>query len=131
MTDSEKLSPNGQRAVELFKEQLAALVALRNLHGITSEFAKWKASTNALFMKYLPTSPDFIRFSKIRFGLSRRRSFSGRGNPSPQTMQAYYERGCDAAEHCLWGAIGDIKRFDVGLPADCWTGSQEKQSLGR
>jgi hypothetical protein len=130
MTGCEKLSPNGQQAVELFEEQLAALETVRSLHGITPEFAKWKDSTNALFMQYLPTSPHFIRFSKIRFGLSRRRSFSRRGNPSPQTMQAHYERGCDAAEHCLWGAIGDIKRFDVGLPVDCWTGSQEKQSLG-
>ena len=31
-------------------------------------------------------------------------------------MQAYYERGCDAAEHCLKGAIKDIQRFDVELP---------------
>jgi hypothetical protein len=116
MTGSEKLSPNGQRAVELFKEQLTALGSVRYLHGITPEFAKWKDSTNALFMKYLPTSPRFIRFSRIQFGLSRRRSFSGRGNPPPQTMQAYYERGCDAAEHCLRGAIEDIQRFDVELP---------------
>jgi hypothetical protein len=79
MTDSEKLSPNGQRAVELFKVQLAALGSVRYLHGITPEFAKWKDSTNALFMKYLPTSPHFIRFSNIRFGAARRRSFSGRG----------------------------------------------------
>src|SRR6202008_2042457 len=99
--------------------------------GITPEFAKWKDSTNALFMKYLPTSPHFLRFSRIQFGLSRRRSFSRRGSPSPQTMQAYYERGCDAAEHCLSGAIEDIKRFDVGLPVDCWTGWQGKQILGR
>jgi hypothetical protein len=116
MTDSEKLSPNGQRAIELFKEQLTALGSVRYLHGITPEFAKWKDSTNALFMKYLPTSPHFIRFSNIRFGAARRRSFSGRGGPSPQTMQAYYERGCDAAEHCLKGAIKDIQRFDVELP---------------
>jgi hypothetical protein len=113
MTGSEKLSPNGQRAVELFKEQLAALGSVRHLHGITPEFAKWKDSTNALFMKYLPTSPHFIRFSRIQFGLSRRRSFSGRGNPPPQTMQAYYQRGCDAAEQSIKGAIEDIERFDV------------------
>jgi hypothetical protein len=115
MTDSEKLSPNGQRAVELFKEQLAALGSVRYLHGITPEFAKWKDSTNALFMKYLPTSPHFIRFSNIRFGAARRRSFSGRGGPSPQTMQAYYQRGCDSAAACLRGAIEDIQRFDVEL----------------
>jgi hypothetical protein len=117
MTGSEKLSPNGQRAVELFKAQLSALGSVRYLHGITPEFTKWKDSTNALFMKYLPTSPHFIRFSNIRFGAARRRSFSGRGGPSPQTMQAYYERGCDAAEYCLKGAIEDIQRFDVELPA--------------
>jgi len=87
MTGSEKLSPNGQRAVELFKEQLTALGSVRYLHGITPEFAKWKDSTNALFMKYLPTSPRFIRFSRIH-----------------------------AAEHCLRGAIEDIQRFDVELP---------------
>jgi hypothetical protein len=117
MTDSEKLSPNGQRAVELFKEQLAALGSVRYLHGITPEFTQWKDSTRALFLKYLPTSPHFARFSNIQFGIARKRSFSGRGNPSPQTMQAHYERGCDAAEHCLRGAIGDIQRFDVELPA--------------
>jgi hypothetical protein len=131
MTGSDKLSPNGQQAVELFEEQLAALETVRSLHGITPEFAKWKNSTNALFMQYLPTSPHFIRFSKIRFGLSRRKSFSGHGSPSPQTMRAYYEQGCDAAEHCLSGAIGDIERFDVGLPMDNWTREQGKQILGR
>jgi hypothetical protein len=117
MNDNGKLSLNGQRAVELFLEQLALLGAVRYLQGITPEFAKWKDSTNALFMKYLPTSPHFIRFSKIQFGVARRRSFSGRGNPSPQTIQAYYERGCDAAERCLRGTIEDIQRFDVESPA--------------
>lgn len=124
MTDSEKLSPNGKRAVELFKQQLAALGSVRHLHGITPEFAKWKDSTNALFMKYLPTSPHFIRFSNIRFGAARRRSFSGRGGASPQTMQVYYERGCNAAEHCLKGAIEDIQRFDVELPTQPSTPQQ-------
>ena len=116
MADSEKLSPNGQRAIEHFKEQLTALGTVRYLHGITPEFTKWKDSTNAVFMKYLPTSPHFLRFSKIQFGIARRRSFSGRGNPSPQTIQSYYQRGCDAAEQCLRGAIEDIQRFDVELP---------------
>jgi hypothetical protein len=116
MTDSETLSTNGQRAVEFFKEQLAALAALRNLPGITPELAKWKDSTRVLFTKYLPTSPRFNRFCNIQFGVARRRSFSGRGNLSPQTMQHHYQEGCDAAERCIRGAIEDIERFDVESP---------------
>ena len=116
MTDSEKLSPNGQRAVELFKEQLAALAILRSLPGITLELTKWKDSTRVLFTKYLPSSPRFNRFCNIRFGVVRRRSFSGRGNPSPQRLQHHYQQGCDEAEQCIRGAIEDIERFDVELP---------------
>jgi len=114
MNDSGKLSPNGQRAIHLFEEQLAALGVVRNLLG--TEFAKWKESTRALFMEYLPTSPRFIRFSKIQFGVARTRNFSVRWRPSPQTMQQYYQLGCDAAEQCIRGAIEDIERFDVELP---------------
>ena len=116
MTDSEKLSPNGQRAVELFNEQLAALGTVRYLHGITPEFSRWKDSTKALFMKYLPQSPHHFRFRNIEFGMAQRRRLSEGGNPSADELQQHYQHGCDAAEQCIRGAIKDIERFDVELP---------------
>ena len=38
MTDSGKLSPEGQRAIELFQEQLDNMPIVRNYSGITPEF---------------------------------------------------------------------------------------------
>ena len=113
MTDGDKLSQDGRRAIELFNEQLVELAALRNQRGITPDLSRWKDSTKTLFMKYLPASPHYTRFCNIQFGIARRRSFSGRGNPSPQALDIHYQQGCDAAEKCIKGTIQEIERFDV------------------
>ena len=100
MTDSGKLSPEGQRAIELFQEQLDNMPIVRNYSGITPEFCQWKDSTTGLFKKYLPTSPHYNRFSIVQFGSAH------------ETHQRYL-RGCDLAEQCIRGAIHDIERFDL------------------
>jgi hypothetical protein len=100
MTEVRKLSSEGQRAIELFKEQLDAVPTMRNFRGITPEFSRWKDSTTGLFIKYLPDSSCYNRFCIIQFG-------------SAHSAQERYLRGCDLAEQCIRAAIQDIERFDV------------------
>jgi hypothetical protein len=100
MTEVRKLSSEGQRALELFKDQLDAVRMIRSFRGITPEFSRWKDSTTALFIKYLPDSSCYNRFSIIQFG-------------SEHAAQERYLRGCDLAEQCIQAAIQDIERFDV------------------
>lgn len=100
MTDVPKLSSEGQRALDLFKEQLAAVATMRTFRGVTPEFNRWKDSTAGLFIKYLPDSAFYNRFCIIQFG-------------SAQAAQDRYLRGCDLAEQCIRAAIQDIERFDV------------------
>jgi hypothetical protein len=100
MTDRGKLSPEGQRAVELFQEQLAAMPAVRNFRGSTPEFSQWKDSTRALFTKYLLRSPYYNRFFIIQF-------------ESVHETKKCFLRACDLAEQCIRGAIQDIERLDV------------------
>lgn len=100
MTDIEKLSAEGQRAVELFKEQLEAIATIRGFRGVTPEFSRWKEATAGLFLKYLPESSCYNRFSIIQFG-------------PPQGAPERYLRGCDLAEQCIRAAIQDIEKSDV------------------
>jgi hypothetical protein len=100
MTDAGRLSSEGQRALELFKEQLAAMPTVRSFRGVTPEFSRWKDSTAGLFIKYLPDSTSYNRFCIIQFG-------------SAQATPERYLRGCDLAEQCIRAAIEDIERFDV------------------
>ena len=100
MTDVRKLSSEGQRALELFKEQLDAVPTIRNFRSVTPEFSRWKDSTAGLFIKYLPESSCYNRFCIIQFG-------------SEHAPPERYLRGCDLAEQCIRAAIQDIERFDV------------------
>jgi hypothetical protein len=100
MTEVRKLSSEGQRALELFKQQLKAVPMMRNFRGITPEFSRWKDSTTGLFRKYLPDSSCYNRFCIIQFG-------------TEHGAQERYLRGCDLAEQCIQAAIQDIERFDV------------------
>jgi hypothetical protein len=100
MADSGKLSSEGQRALELFKTQLDVMPTIRNFRGVTPEFAQWKDATTQLFLKYLPDSSCYNRFSIIQFGAA---------HSAPDR----YLRGCDLAEQCIRAAIQDIERSDV------------------
>jgi hypothetical protein len=100
MASSSNLSAEGQRALALFKEQLDALPAIKNFRSVTPEFTRWKEATTRLFLKYLPDSSCYNRFSIIQFGAT---------HSAPDR----YLRGCDLAEQCIKTAIQDIERSDV------------------
>ena len=100
MADIAKLSMEGQRALELFKQQLDAMPRIRDFRGATPEFGQWKDATTRLFVKYLPDSSCSNRFSIIQFGTA-------------QAPPERYLRGCDLAEQCIRAAIKDIEQFDV------------------
>jgi hypothetical protein len=100
MTDVRKLSSEGQRVVELFKEQLDAVPTIRSFRGVTPEFNRWKDSTAGLFRKYLPDSSCYNRFCIIQFR-------------SANAAQERFLRGCDLAEQCIRAAIQDIEQSDV------------------
>jgi hypothetical protein len=92
MTESGKLSPDGQRAVELFQEQRDAMPVVRDFLGITPEFSQSRDSTRALFKKYWLRSPHYNQFGLIQFW-------------SANDSKKRYLRGCDLAEQCIRGAI--------------------------
>jgi predicted nucleotide-binding protein len=95
------LTPEDNRAIEAFQEQLTELQSLRNRKVQDGAFIRWRDASVEFLRRWLPNSEYLGSFNALTF------------------QPGYFEvpgpfaflRGCDGAQACLEGAIAHIQRF--------------------